>query len=215
MLVEQFKSKLGISKPYFALVGAREQGHEYKNGIHLFNTARGIHDFEFEILCVGGEKTIDPEALAGLPPNVSARRVDLTDDTLALAYSGAEALIFSSLYEAFEMPVLEAMACGCPVIAPRYGSLAEIAGDAAVFVSGHDESEMRSAMRSVREREHRARLIEMGLQRAARYNFDVMARGFQDILKKTKEQGEGQAIKEFFERWKKLRRIQAEVDVTI
>lgn len=212
---EQFKRELGISKPYFILVGDREQGHGYKNGAHLFNAARGIHDFEFEILCVGGEKKIDPDALADLPPNVSARRVDLTDDTLALAYSGAEALIFPSLYEGFGMPVVEAMACGCPVITTRYGSLAEIAGDAAIFVSGHDESETRSAMRSVRERAQRPRLIKMGLQRAARYDWDVMARGIHDLLKKAKKQAEGQATKEFFDRWKKLRCIQAEVDVTI
>ena len=122
-----------------------------------------MHDFEFEILCVGGEKAIDPDALAGLPPNISARRVDLTDDKLACAYSGAEALVFPSLYEGFGMPVIEAMACGCPVITTRYGSLAEIAGDAAIFVSGHDEGEMRSAMRSVREREREGAIDKKGL----------------------------------------------------
>ena len=153
--VEEFKREHGISKPYFILVGAREQGHGYKNGAHLFSAARWIHDFEFEILCVGGEKAIDPDTLAGLPPNISARRVDLTDEKLACAYSGAEALVFPSLYEGFGMPVIEAMACGCPVITTRRGSLAEIASDAAIFVSGHDESEMRSAMRSVRESSRR------------------------------------------------------------
>ena len=213
--VEQFKEELGISRPYFVLVGAREQGHGYKNGIHVFNAARGMHDFEFEILCVGGEKIIDPDILAGLPSNVSARRIDLTDEALAFAYCGAEALIFPSLYEGFGMPVIEAMACACPVITTRYGSLAEIAGDAAIFVSGHDEGEMRSAMRTVREREHRAQLIKMGLQQAALYTWDAMARGFYDLLQRAKEQGEGQAMKEFFDRWKNLRRIQADVDVTI
>jgi glycosyltransferase involved in cell wall biosynthesis len=212
--VDKFKRLFDIAKPYFLLVGSRAQGHGYKNGAHLFNAARGMHDMEFEILCVGGEKTIDPDVLAGLPPNISARRIDLADDELACAYSGAEALVFPSLYEGFGMPVIEAMACACPVITTRYGSLAEIAGEAAVFVSGHDESEMRSAMRAVREREHRARLIEMGLQRAARYNWDIMARSFYGLLKKAKEQGDGPAMKAFFDRWKKLRHIQAEVDLT-
>ncbi len=214
-VVEEFKRQLRISRPYFVLVGSREQGHGYKNGNHLFNAARGINDCEFEILCVGGEKAIDPDALTGLPPNISARRVDLTDDDLAIAYSGAEALVFPSLYEGFGMPVIEAMACGCPVITTRCGSLAEIAGDAAIFVSGKDESETRGAIRAVREQAHKTRLIKEGLRRAALYNWDVMARGFYDLLKKAKEGSEGQSMKEFFDRWKKLRRVQAEVDVAI
>ena len=213
--VGEFKRELDISKPYFVLVGAREQGHGYKNGAHLFNAARGMQSCEVEILCVGGEEVIDPDTLADLPSNIPARRVDLTDDKLACAYSGAEALVFPSLYEGFGMPVIEAMACGCPVITTRYGSLAEIAGDAAIFVSGQDESEMRSAMRSVREPDHRARLTKKGLQRAALYNWDVMTCGFHDLLKKAKEEAEGSVMRKFFDRWKKLRHIQADVDVTI
>ena len=213
--VDEFKRKLGISKPFFMLVGDREQGDRHKNGVHLFCAARRMRDFEFEILCVGGEKAIDPSALVGLPANVSVRGADLTDDELACAYSGAEALVFPSLHEGFGMPVIEAMACSCPVIMTMYGSLAEIAGDAAIFISGRDEEEMRSAMRAVRERAQRTQLIEKGLQRALLYNWDVTTRGLYDLLKRAKEQGEGQATKVFFDRWRKLRRIQAEVDVAI
>ena len=213
--VERFKRLFGISKPYFLLVGSRAQGHGYKNASHMFDAVRKMRDLEFEILCIGGEETIDPASLVGLPANISVRRVDLTDSELASAYSGAEALVFPSLYEGFGMPVIEAMACGCPVITTKYGSLAEIAGDAAIFVSGHDESEMRSAMRSVREVASRTQLIENGLQRATLYDWDVMARGLYGLLKKAKEDGERQTMKEFFDRWTRLRRIQAEVDVAI
>jgi glycosyltransferase involved in cell wall biosynthesis len=181
----------------------------------MFDAVRKMRDLEFEILCIGGEEIIDPASLVGLPANISVRRVDLTDSELASAYSGAEALVFPSLYEGFGMPVIEAMACGCPVITTKYGSLAEIAGDAAIFVSGHDESEMRSAMRSVREVASRTQLIENGLQRATLYDWDVMARGLYGLLKKAKEDGERQTMKEFFDRWTRLRRIQAEVDVAI
>ena len=89
----------------------------------------------------------------------------------------------------------EAMACGCPVITTRYGSLAEVVGDAAIFVSGRDESEMRNAMMSVREARCRAQLIEKGLQRAALYDWDAMTRGFHGLLKKAHEERDTPAIR--------------------
>ena len=213
--LQNFKRRLGISKPYFVLVGSREQAQGYKNAKLVFDAAREMRDFEFEIVCAGGEQVIDPDALAHLPTNVSARRFDLTDDELACAYSGAEALVFPSLYEGFGMPVIEAMACGCPVITTKNGALAEISGDAAIFVSGRDEDELRRAMSSAREPSHRKQLVERGLRRSALYDWDVMARGLHGSLKKAQEEGETPAMEDFFDRWEKLRRIQAEVDVEI
>ena len=51
-----------------------------------------------------------------------------------MLYSGAVCLLFPSLYEGFGLPILEAMACGCPVITSNLGSMAEVAGDAAILV---------------------------------------------------------------------------------
>jgi glycosyltransferase involved in cell wall biosynthesis len=212
--VDDFKKRFGISKPYFLLVGSRKQGHGYKNAVHAFKAARNIRDFEFEFLCVGGEESIDPDVLSSLPSNASARRVDLKDAELACAYSGAEALVFPSLYEGFGMPIIEAMACSCPVITTRNGSLPEVAGDAAIFVSGRDVSEMCKAMMAVRERAHRAQLIEAGLRRAALYDWDAMTRGFLGLLRKAHKERETPRMRNFFDQWKRLRYIQAEVDGT-
>jgi glycosyltransferase involved in cell wall biosynthesis len=210
--VDDFKSRFGILKPFFLLVGSRKQGHGYKNAIHTFNSARKIRDFEFELLCVGGEESIDPDVLSNLPANVSARRVDLKDAELACAYSGATALIFPSLYEGFGMPIIEAMACGCPVITTRNGSLPEVAGDAAIFVSGYDENEMRNAMMSVREETCRMQLLDKGRRRSTHYDWDAMTRGFHRLLKKAQEERGTSEIKKFFDQWKRLRYMQAEVD---
>jgi glycosyltransferase involved in cell wall biosynthesis len=174
---------------------------------------RKFRECEIDILCIGGEPEINPTALAGLPRNVSARRVELTDQDLACAYSGAEALIYPSLYEGFGMPVVEAMACGCPVITTRHGSLGEVSGEAAVFVSGHDADELRCAMALVRDANERKKLIERGLRRAARYSWDDTARGVYNLLERAREERYDPAMKDFFAQWKKLRAIQAEVDV--
>jgi glycosyltransferase involved in cell wall biosynthesis len=210
--VENFKGERGISRAYYLAVGSREQHLGYKNAALLFRAARGIRDAIFEIVCVGGEAEISGELLDGLSANVSVRRVSLSDGELACAYSGAEALVYPSLYEGFGMPVIEAMACGCPVITTRFGSLGEVAGDAAVFISGRDEGELRRAMAIVREPARRKQLIDRGLRQAGLFDWDAMARGFYDLLKKAAQEGESSAMKEFFREWKRLRTIQADVD---
>ena len=210
--VDEFKHRYGILKPYYVFVGTRHTS--YKNASIVFDALQTVRDSEIELLCIGGESEIEHDSLAKLPSNISARRIELGDDELACAYSGAQALVFPSLYEGFGTPVVEAMACGCPVIATTSGSLGEIAGDAAVFVSGHDRNELRDAMTLVGEPQRRKQLIEKGLQRAALYDWNVMARGVYALLKKAAEERETPAMQAFFQDWKRLRAIQAEVDVS-
>ncbi len=62
----------------------------------------------------------------------------VTPDTLSSLYSGAEALVYPSLYEGFGLPILEAYVCKLPVVTSNFGSMAEVAGKAAVFVDPYD-----------------------------------------------------------------------------
>ncbi len=71
------------------------------------------------------------------------------DADLPALYSGAEVFVFPSLYEGFGLPILEAMACGTPVICANNSSLPEVAGDAAVYISGEDEGETSSILTTV------------------------------------------------------------------
>lgn len=70
----------------------------------------------------------------------------IQDDDLAYLFSGARAFCFPSLYEGFGLPVLEAMACGCPVITSNTSSLPEVAGDAALLVDPEDTQDISEAM---------------------------------------------------------------------
>ncbi len=89
---------------------------------------------------------------------------EVDDDELARLYRGARAVAYVSLYEGFGLPVLEAMACGAPVVAGRNGALAEVAGGAAVLVDPLDPDAIAAGLLEAIDR--REELRPLGLARA-------------------------------------------------
>ena len=97
----------------------------------------------------------------------------VSDQDLAVVYSNALALVYPSLYEGFGLPVVEAMACGCPVVATNVSSLPEVAGSAALLVDPHDPAGLAEALHSViLDRDLRMRLRGDGLRRARDFSWD-------------------------------------------
>jgi len=93
-------------------------------------------------------------------------------DDLRALYSGARAFVYPSFYEGFGFPVLEAMACGCPVIASNAPALKEIAEMAAKLVTPGDDDQLARVIREVADDEaERAELVNLGLERASRYTW--------------------------------------------
>jgi len=90
--------------------------------------------------------------------------------------AGAKAFVFPSLFEGFGFPILEAMACGVPVVTSRASCLPEVAGDAALLVDPYDEAELAHAMmKALTEPALRANLIERGLRRAREFTWERCA----------------------------------------
>ena len=99
------------------------------------------------------------------------------DESLRACYRGAVALALASYHETFGMPMLEAMACGTPVIASRGSSLPEIGGDAALYAPPDDADAWAGALRRVvNDAALRERLSAAGLERAKRFSWDDSAR---------------------------------------
>lgn len=103
-------------------------------------------------------------------------------EDLPALYSLAETMAFPSIYEGFGLPVLEAMACGAPVVTSRSSSLAEVAGDAALLVNPFCVDELADALyRLHKEPDLRAELRERGLNRAALFTWESAARATVDL----------------------------------
>ncbi|MGA2171358.1 MAG: glycosyltransferase family 1 protein [Terracidiphilus sp.] len=117
-----------------------------------------------------------PELFDCIEHNHVARRVHFVgmvpDAQLPSLYRSAEALVFASLYEGFGLPVLEAMACGTPVVTSNIGALQEVAGNAALLVDPTSMDQIATAMQLlVSDTSLRLQLREKGLAQAAQFSW--------------------------------------------
>ncbi len=99
----------------------------------------------------------------------------IPDDELAALYRGAYAMLFVSRAEGFGLPVVEAMACGAPVVTSRTSSLREIAEDAALLVDPEDPRAIADAIVSLSDGKLRSRLTRAGIARSRRYSLEEQA----------------------------------------
>ena len=103
-------------------------------------------------------------------------------EDVPVLYSAAESMAFPSIYEGFGLPVLEAMACGAPVVTSRSSSLGEIARDAALLVNPLSVEEIADALYRLHiDPDLRSALQERGLQRASHFTWERSARETLDV----------------------------------
>lgn len=207
-----FRASHDLTRPYFLFVGSRVQHKSYKNSDLFFDALQQMRAVDFDVFCVGGEPEIEQQVLDALPQGVRCTRVVLTDDDLAQAYAGAAALVYPSLYEGFGMPVIEAMAAGCPVITTNRGSLAEAAGDAALLVDGTSVPEMARALEQVLDPGTRDRLREKGYAQAAKFEWEPMADAMADQIETVIAAAATPRMQTFGQEWTRLRGLMADVD---
>jgi glycosyltransferase involved in cell wall biosynthesis len=117
---------------------------------------------------------------------VTARKLGITDsvccpgyvsvEDLRMLYSHAEIFVFPSLYEGFGIPLLDAMACGAPLITGTESALPEVAGDAAIYVDPHDPEQLGTELeRLLSDREIQEQLRNKGFERVKQFTWDRAA----------------------------------------
>jgi glycosyltransferase involved in cell wall biosynthesis len=204
-LIAAAQAKYGITPPYFLYVGTIQPRKNLARLLEAFASAS--RDWGLGT----GSHVPDPQSLLANPQLVIAgRRGWLTDeierqstqlfgpgseavrftgyiadDDLPALLSGALAFVFPSLYEGFGMPLLEAMACGTPVLASATSALPEVAGDAALLIDPEDTAAIGAGMaRLASDAALRADLRARGLERAAQFTWERCAQETLAVLLK-------------------------------
>ncbi|GAG83676.1 unnamed protein product, partial [marine sediment metagenome] len=108
---------------------------------------------------------------------------------LPALYSGAVCFVYPSVYEGFGLPVLEAMACGTPVIGSNTTSLPEVIGDAGLLCDPLDFNDISSSMEKIIDNEIlREELIQRGLERVKQFSWDVSAKTTWLVLNQARDE---------------------------
>jgi glycosyltransferase involved in cell wall biosynthesis len=172
----------GIRAPYLLFVG---QVSPRKNLRPLVEAFGRLHaekpGLDLDLVIAGPLHSGADEVLAAahaLPVAGRVRFLGFVEDAdLPAIYSGATAFCFPSKAEGFGMPTIEAMACGCPVVAARAGANATTAGDAALLYDPDDVAGLTAALRRILVRgPERADLIARGRRRAAQFSWGETAK---------------------------------------
>ena len=166
---EPARRALGLTRPYVLCVASQTAR---KNLKALVPAARQLAARQVEVVVAGGHR---PQ-FAREPGLDALRHVGAVPDALLPGlYAGAEAFALPSLYEGFGLPVLEAMACGTPVVAADATALPETCGGAALLAPPEGEAFAAALADLLGDADARERLRAAGLQRAAAFSWDRTA----------------------------------------
>jgi glycosyltransferase involved in cell wall biosynthesis len=175
---EGFRRRHGVGRQFFLYVGSLKP-HKNVGGLLRAFSALGERK-ELQLVCVGEklEDNVDLRALcAGQGIFERVRSLGWLDESeLIAAYRAATAVVLPSLYEGFGFPVLEAMACGTPVIASNAASIPEVVGDAGLLVDPSAQRDLTRAMVSLLDDpELHVSLRARGLLRAKLFTWETCA----------------------------------------
>ena len=169
---ERVATRWRQERPYFLFVGALDVRKDPRGLLRAWAVAREA-GAQLDLLVAG-----DPGRQAPVSMGEARLLGRVDDEELADLLSAAACLLFPSLYEGFGLPPLEALGCGCPVVAYRNSSLPEVVGEAGVLVPNRDAEALgRAAAELVLNEKLRRRVIAGGRKQAARFTWERAARG--------------------------------------
>ena len=162
---------------YFLYVGSREKYKNFFVVLKAFELGK-FKNQNLHLVCYGGStpSLVDLKFIIDHELTNHVHFLEGDDIYLSKVYQHAIALLYSSFYEGFGIPPLEAMSQGCPVISSNTSSIPEVVGDAGIMFNPHDHQELISHMNSiVKEPSLRMSLKIQGIERSKQFSWDKCA----------------------------------------
>ena len=197
--VDAVRKKYALAQPYVLAVGVIEPRKNFPRLIDAFTRFKARTGAPHELIIAGGRGWLSEETYRRAEQSAYAHEIRFTghfpDSDLSALYTSADVFAYPSLYEGFGLPVLEAMACGVPVICSNTSSLPELATGAAELVAPDDVEAIAFALEAVcADQERRDWLRERGLARAAEYTWELSAQLMREVYEHAANAREGRPL---------------------
>ena len=187
---EHVAAKYGIRSRYIFNLGTIEPRKNLKRLIQAYAMLPTARKEECSLVIGGGAGWLNSDIYRYVQDNNLGQYVkmigNVDDEDLPALYGSCEVFVYPSVYEGFGLPVLEAMACGAPVITSRTSSLPEVAGDGAILVDPEDVQSIRDAMEDLLTNGgKRSELREKGLKHSMSFSWRRTAKETLGVYERT------------------------------
>lgn len=186
--LEHLKKSYGLTERFVLFVGNANPRKNLERMIQAFDLFKEKSGLPHQLIIAGeqGWKFNRENALEGVRHREDVRFIGFVpDEDMPALYSAADLFVFPTLYEGFGIPVLEAQACGVPVVTSHCSSLPEVAGEGAKLVNPYEVESICQGMLTILQRPKFAKaLVEKGLENVKRFSWATSADRLNRILEK-------------------------------
>ena len=173
----KINNKLKVSLPinYILFVGARDN---YKNFQFLLNSISDIllNDKTLKLVCAGGGKftSYEKKLIDKLNLTNNVIQNNFNENELGHYYKNAKCFIFPSEYEGFGIPILESMACGCPIVLTNSSSFPEVAGNAGIFFELNNSVDLKNKIENLLQNDEiRKEYSSKGFEQVKKFDWRI------------------------------------------
>ena len=198
--LERVKKKYGLPAHFFFFLGNTDPKKNTKGTLLAFSDYLKRTDSNAHLVMLDYDRHELEKLLDEIGNHELISKINLTgyivNTDLPAIYSLCEAFLYPSLRESFGIPMLEAMACGAPVITSNTSSMPEVAGDAALLIDPFKPEEITEAIiRITTDQQLRADLCQKGIARAAEFSWKAMAINVLDVYKEVAQKQSDRKIR--------------------